>query len=227
MLYIVLILVLAAFGLLILALTTAFTLWAWLSVIVSVAAAALLVYDWLGGRRGRKTDPAEDGGTETAGSPPATRAARAPAEPLLPVEPAEPAFQVSHHVPDTAPPVPPPSSPPPPPVQPVVADAQLRDERPFDWPMEPFVEQPIEAIDPDEEPGEEATDASDLLVVSELAVEVHVVDEHPHYHLTRCGWLVAKETIPLPVSEARDLGFTPCARCGPDATLAARHRAGH
>jgi hypothetical protein len=31
-------------------------------------------------------------------------------------------------------------------------------------------------------------------------------------------------TIPIAVSEARDLGFTPCARCGPDAMLAEKAR---
>jgi hypothetical protein len=253
MLYIVLILVLAAFGLLVLALTTAFTLWAWLSVIVSVAAAALLVYDWLGGRRDRKEAPAERTGTKRVGSPPTARAA----EPLLPVEPAEPAFQ---HPPEAAYDAPPdvPDYPPPP-VQPVAdvpphdertvferpvdeqpladrapADERTVFERPvdertvFEQPVDErtvFQQPPVELIDPDEEPGEEATDASDLLVVSDLAVEVRVVDEHPRYHLTQCGWLATKQSIPLPISEARELGFTPCAYCGPDAHLAARHRA--
>ncbi len=75
------------------------------------------------------------------------------------------------------------------------------------------------------EPGEEPTDASDLLVVSGLGVEVRVVDEHPRYHLASCAWLATRATIPIAVSEARQLGFTPCARCGPDARLAAAHRA--
>jgi hypothetical protein len=76
------------------------------------------------------------------------------------------------------------------------------------------------------EPGEEPTDASDLLVVAGLNAEVRVVDEHPRYHLATCVWLANRPTIPIPVSEARQLGFTPCSRCGPDSTLAARHRAG-
>jgi hypothetical protein len=75
------------------------------------------------------------------------------------------------------------------------------------------------------EPGEELTDATDLLVVSELDAEVRVVDEHPRYHLVSCSWLVQRATIPIAVSEARQLGFTPCARCGPDARLAGQHRA--
>ncbi len=95
--------------------------------------------------------------------------------------------------------------------------------------VEPVAEQPVdeesEPFDDSAEPGEEPTDAADLLIVSDLGVEVRVVDEHPHYHLAKCTWLSGKSTIPLPVSEARSLGFTPCARCGPDATLAAQHRA--
>lgn len=80
------------------------------------------------------------------------------------------------------------------------------------------------AVEDDTTPGEEDTDAADLLVVSEIDSEVLVVDEYPRYHLEACEWLTARETIPVPVSEARDLGFTPCARCGPDASLAAKHR---
>jgi len=74
------------------------------------------------------------------------------------------------------------------------------------------------------EPVEEETDAADLLVVCELEDEVLVVDEHPRYHLAGCGWLESRAVEPLPASEARSLGFTPCARCGPDAELADRRR---
>lgn len=74
------------------------------------------------------------------------------------------------------------------------------------------------------EPAEEETDAADLLVVCELEDEVLVVDEHPRYHLAGCGWLGPRAVEPLPASEARSLGFTPCARCGPDAELAGRRR---
>ncbi|HKR50104.1 MAG TPA: hypothetical protein VJT72_11070 [Pseudonocardiaceae bacterium] len=77
----------------------------------------------------------------------------------------------------------------------------------------------------DAEPGEEDTDAADLLVVYELTDEVLVVDEHPRYHLTRCPWPEQSRVERLPVREARELGFTPCARCRPDTTLARRHRA--
>jgi hypothetical protein len=182
-LYLVLALVLAAFGLLIAALTTATTLWAWISVAVSVVAAGLLVYDWWRGRR--------------------AKAAATPAEvPRETVTPAE-VYDVADSVDD-------------------VADEDFAG----DEPVEPEYVGPAAPLAEDVgEPGEELTDATDLLVVSELDAEVRVVDEHPRYHLVSCSWLVQRATIPIAVSEARQLGFTPCARCGPDARLAGQHRA--
>jgi len=187
-------LVLAAFGLLIAALTTATTLWAWISVVVSVAAAGLLVYDWWQGRR--------------------AKAAATPAEePRATVATAE-AYEVDDAVDD-------------------VADEDVADDVAGDVPVEPeyvgpaaplatdVVEAPLESG----EPGEERTDATDLLIVSELDDEVRVVDEHPGYRLVSCAGLVQRAAIPIAVSEARQLGFTPCSRCGPDARLAGQHRA--
>ena len=78
----------------------------------------------------------------------------------------------------------------------------------------------------DGEPGEEDTDAADLLVIYELADEVLVVDEQPRYHLARCRWPDQERAERLPVREARQLGFTPCDRCRPDTILARRFRAG-
>ncbi|MGH3692427.1 MAG: hypothetical protein ACRDRX_00200 [Pseudonocardiaceae bacterium] len=74
-------------------------------------------------------------------------------------------------------------------------------------------------------PGEEDTDAADLLLVYELTDEVLVIDEHPRYHLARCRWPDQARAERLPVREARELGFTPCDRCRPDTALARRHRA--
>jgi hypothetical protein len=195
-LYLVLILVITAFGLLIAALTTAHTLWAWISVAISVVAAGLLIFDWLRGRRrvaATSAPRAADGefeelAVEDPGDDGDAVEERAPAEP----DRAEPTAEI-------------------PPVEPIAA-AQ---------PAEPEPEPEFG----DGEPGEEATDAVDLLIVSELGVEVRVVDEHPRYHLARCTWLADKPTLPLPVSEARQLGFTPCVLCCPDAVLASRHRA--
>lgn len=196
MLYLVLLLVVASLGLLIAALTTANTLWAWISVLVSVIATGLLVLDWVRNRRRRRSQAA----------PAADRV------------PEERAF-----VPQ-APPPPPAAQPsaeqlPPPPS---AAEVTMGVEE-FDFDHVP-VQAPA-AEDPNVEPAEENTDATDLLVVSELADEVVVIDERPRYHLVMCAWLGDRPTLPLPVSEARELGFTPCARCSPDATLAAKHRA--
>ena len=81
------------------------------------------------------------------------------------------------------------------------------------------------AASDDPGPGEEDTDAADLPVVLELAEEVLVVDEYPRYHLADCPWSDSVHVERLPVREARELGFTPCAQCSPDAALARRHRA--
>ena len=166
MLFIVLLLVLAALGLLVTALITALSLWAWASIGVSVLAALVLVADFFRRRAQRKrTDrPAEP--------------APAEAEPGEPVDSEEPA-----------------------PPQPETTPAETGD------------------------PAEEPTAPADAGVVAQLDVEVVVVDEYPRYHVPECEWLADRDTIPIAVGEARDLGFTPCARCTPDAVLAQAHRA--
>jgi hypothetical protein len=78
--------------------------------------------------------------------------------------------------------------------------------------------------DPSGEPPVEEVEVTDLLVVVDLRDEVLVVDEHPRYHLGGCRWLAGRETFPLPLDEARTDGFTPCAWCEPDRTLAQRER---
>jgi hypothetical protein len=88
---------------------------------------------------------------------------------------------------------------------------------------------PVEgSLPPPEEqpdPGVEEVEVTDLLVVVDLTDEVLVVDEHPRYHLAGCTWLAGRETIPIPLDEARSDGFTPCAVCSPDRNLAERARA--
>jgi hypothetical protein len=155
MLFLVLALVVVAFGLLVTALATSAMLWAWLSVGASVVAAGFLVVDW---RRRRR---------RSAHQPPA------------------------------------------PPVAAALVDTTDGED-----------------LDLDAEPAEEDTDAADLLAVTELDTEVRVVDERPRYHLSGCRWLADRPTLTLPVREARELGFTPCAVCSPDRSLAAAHRAG-
>jgi len=89
-------------------------------------------------------------------------------------------------------------------------------------------EAPVAEVFPVQEqgdPGIEEVEVTDLLLVVDLTDEVLVVDEHPRYHLAGCRWLAGRETIPLPLDEARTDGFTPCAVCSPDRNLAERARA--
>jgi hypothetical protein len=175
-LFLVLLLVLAALGLLVPALTTGDYLWAWLSVGLSGVAAAVLLLDWLARRR---TAPPLPSG------PPFGAAQRPSGDSATErIEPAEPDESTPVELPSVT--------------------ATLPD---------------------DDEPAEEDTDAADLLTVSELTDQVRVVDERPRYHLPACDWLAARPTLGLPVREARQLGFTPCAVCRPDQHLAAQHRA--
>ena len=184
MLYIVLVLVLAALGLLVTALITASSLWAWVSIGLSVLAGLILVADWL--RRRRRS---------------AAPAAAAPAAPA--VSAPEPAEEEQTTL--------------------IPAAGDLADT------PEPTVAEEADAspeaeTNADSEPEVEETPEADIAVLADLEDEVVVVDEHPRYHLRTCVWLGTRDRIPIGVGEARQLGFTPCARCTPDATLVAAHR---
>lgn len=84
-------------------------------------------------------------------------------------------------------------------------------------------EDPHEGLVAPDEPDVEATPERGLAALAELTDEVVVVDERPRYHLSTCYWLGERATVPLPVYEARELGFSPCAVCMPDLALMARH----
>jgi hypothetical protein len=86
------------------------------------------------------------------------------------------------------------------------------------------VVQPPARTGPRGDPPIEEVEVTDLLMVVDLKDEVLVVDEHPRYHLEGCAHLTGRATIPLPLDEARADGFTPCAVCTPDRTLADRAR---
>ncbi|MEV6628477.1 hypothetical protein AB0M83_01735 [Amycolatopsis sp. NPDC051106] len=207
MLYIVLVLVLAALGLLVSALITASSLWAWVSIGLSVLAGLILVADWLRRRR-RASAPAEPekpASEKPASEEPVPSAEVPPAE----EKPAEeeqtvliPAAGDLGDPADTPEPEPEPE-----PEKTVVAEAPAET-----------------ANDTESDPGEEETSDADIAVLADLEDEVVVVDEHPRYHLTTCVWLGTRDTIPIGVGEARQLGFTPCDRCRPDANLVAVHR---
>ena len=200
MLYIVLLLVLAALGLLVTALVTGTSLWAWVSIGLSVLAGLLLLVDWLRRRKRADAEPDAESGSGEDADPVEEKDEEAPAEAdaeqtaLLP------------------------------------ATGELGD--PADVPEPEETAKPGPESEPKSEakavrdtpPGVEETAPEDLEVVKELEDEVVVVDEYPRYHLVDCGWLSGRDTIPIGVGEARQLGFTPCARCGPDAVLAAAHR---
>jgi hypothetical protein len=89
----------------------------------------------------------------------------------------------------------------------VAADDQFDDE--FD-----------DEIPPDE-PAAEAVSLDDAARAAELSREVLVIDGRPRYHLPHCLHLLGRESEPLPISEAIELGFTPCALCEPDMNLLA------
>jgi hypothetical protein len=183
-LYIVLVLVLAALGLLVTALMTASSLWAWVSIGLSVLAGVLLVADWL--RRRRRS--ADQVNSEAPAVP-------ADSEP----EPEKPAEEEQTTL--------------------IPASGEL--EEPAGEPADASAE--TETTD-DGDPGEEETPEADAAVLADLEDEVVVVDEHPRYHLRTCAWLGPRDLIPIGVGEARQLGFTPCDRCRPNATLVAAHR---
>ncbi|KDN16900.1 hypothetical protein [Amycolatopsis rifamycinica] len=188
MLYIVLVLVLAALGLLVTALITASSLWAWVSIGLSVLAGLILVADWLRRRR-RSAAP--------AAAPAAPAVSTSEPEPEAPVEEEQTTL--------------------------IPASGDLGDpaDTPGPAPADASAETETTA---DPEPGVEDTPEADIAVLADLEDEVVVVDEHPRYHLRTCEWLGTRDTIPIGVGEARQLGFTPCDRCNPDATLVAAHR---
>jgi hypothetical protein len=193
----VLVLVLAALGLLVTALITASSLWAWVSIGLSVLAGLILVADWLRRRR-RSAAPAEPAPDEPVAEEPVSE------EPPVDEHPAEPEQTVV-----------------------IPAAGDLGDPADTPEPEEP--ETPAETKakagpEAETDPGVEETPADDIAVLADLEDEVVVVDEHPRYHLTTCVWLGTRDTIPIGVGEARQLGFTPCDRCRPDANLVAAHR---
>ncbi|WP_410675627.1 hypothetical protein [Amycolatopsis sp. cmx-4-68] len=207
MLYIVLVLVLAALGLLVTALITASSLWAWVSIGLSVLAGLLLVADWL--RRRRRA------------AAPARAAAVAPEEPEEPEPAEEPAERVEPAEEEQTTLIPaagdlgdPADTP-----EPATESAEV----PADSPADASVDTSADASG-ETDPGVEETPETDIAVLADLEDEVVVVDEHPRYHLRTCEWLGTRDTIPIGVGEARQLGFTPCDRCRPDATLVATHR---
>jgi hypothetical protein len=96
------------------------------------------------------------------------------------------------------------------------AAAAGRDDEP-----EPEFAEP-DADDPGDEPLPQAVKPADAARIAQLDDEVLVVDGRPRYHMGDCPHLAGKETEGLPVSEAVELGFSPCGLCRPVDRLVAQ-----
>lgn len=89
---------------------------------------------------------------------------------------------------------------------------------------EPIDEQGVDGVNdeddvPPDEPGVETVSLDDADRIASMTREVFVIDGRPRYHLANCVHLFGRESEPLPVAEAIELGFTPCALCEPDLNL--------
>jgi hypothetical protein len=78
--------------------------------------------------------------------------------------------------------------------------------------------------EPEDEPAAQPTSPGDAARIAGMSTEVYVVDGRPRYHLRGCVHLMGRESEPLPVSEAVELGFSPCGVCEPDSSLLAASR---
>ena len=78
--------------------------------------------------------------------------------------------------------------------------------------------------DPPDEPAAQLVPAADAARVARMSTHVLVIDGRPRYHLPGCVHLLGRESEALPVSEAAQLGFTPCSLCEPDSALLAEAR---
>lgn len=78
--------------------------------------------------------------------------------------------------------------------------------------------------DPPDEPAAQVVAVADAARVARMSAPVLVIDGRPRYHIAGCVHLLGRESEPLPVSEAVELGFTPCSLCEPDSALLAGAR---
>ncbi|MBX6358421.1 MAG: hypothetical protein IRZ05_21540 [Micromonosporaceae bacterium] len=78
--------------------------------------------------------------------------------------------------------------------------------------------------DPPDEPAPQQVSPADAGRVARMSTPVLVVDGRPRYHLSGCVHLLGRDSEPLPVAEAVELGFTPCSLCEPDTALLAEAR---
>jgi hypothetical protein len=74
---------------------------------------------------------------------------------------------------------------------------------------------------PADEPDAESVSLDDSARLAALSREVLVIDGRPRYHLPHCVHLMGRDSEPLPIGEAIELDFTPCALCKPATNLLA------
>lgn len=70
-----------------------------------------------------------------------------------------------------------------------------------------------------DEPTEQRMSSVEAAALMRLDTEVAVVDGRPRFHHLTCMHLHGREHEPLPVAEALELGFGPCALCEPVSRL--------
>lgn len=88
----------------------------------------------------------------------------------------------------------------------------------------PVREDDLDDEDPPDEPVAQRVSAAEAARVARMATEVLVIDGRPRYHVAGCVHLLGRPCEPLAVSEAVELGFTPCGLCEPDSALLADAR---
>ncbi|MEU0558585.1 hypothetical protein [Dactylosporangium sp. NPDC006015] len=114
-------------------------------------------------------------------------------------------------------------------ITPPVRDEPVVPQQPYDdYPASPDGEWSVDGEefddeDPEDEPPIQPSSPADMARVATMQDEVLVIDGRPRYHVRGCVHLLGRESEPLPISEAVELGFTPCSVCEPnDAVLAGR-----
>lgn len=70
-----------------------------------------------------------------------------------------------------------------------------------------------------DEPTEQRMSSVESAALMRLDTEVAVVDGRPRFHHALCAHLTGRDHEPLAVSEALELGFTPCGMCEPVSRL--------
>jgi hypothetical protein len=86
------------------------------------------------------------------------------------------------------------------------------------------LDEDLDDEDPPDEPAAQLVPAADAARVARMSTNVLVIDGRPRYHQPGCVHLLGRESEALPVSEAVQLGFTPCSLCEPDSALLAEAR---